>query len=195
MTAKIAAQSIALAYQNKAYPGRKVLAVLPDGFGFLTESDTHLHLDLPGTKDWKDICTDLSHEWYLSTVGKIHAGFYNQSVKIASAAFQKIGESEKTLIISGHSEGAAIAAILAEQWQMYVDKLYLFSCPGFADLSYSTCWSRQGIDVESYAGKYDLIPSFPLRARTPLKPKRLKVSAEWWNELEQHSIENLEKAL
>lgn len=188
--AKEAALAIISGYAGTPLKGRTNWSALPDGFGFITQDDLReFHIDLPGTKDHKDICTDLNTEWFHTDNGVVHAGFHAQLERLLPVIKKFLkGHPNTSFHVSGHSEGAAIAYLLTDY--IPVKSLIVFGCPNFASNQWCQHFLSKNIPRTSMAGDLDLIPDFPIRAHQPVRPQRIHVSDDPL-ELAQHSINNM----
>ncbi|WP_347989915.1 hypothetical protein [Methylomonas sp. AM2-LC] len=195
--AKKSALAVVAAYQNKPFEGRAILTAIPQGFGFFTMAQPgHFHLDLRGTRDFSDLKTDALVVTKVYLDGEAHAGFVDRVEQIYPEVLRVYNQLplDADITISGHSEGAALALLLAAL--IKPTRLILFACPKTVDVTLRDAILHMGFAIEHYAGRYDLIPDFPVGLHQVLEPERLYFPNVYKaDELGQHSIEHIAEAL
>lgn len=99
------------------------------------ENDTTVVLAFRGTevKEFSDIAADLK-AWHSKseTVGKVHAGFFDYLELLWEPLLTHINTNarkRKTLYITGHSLGAALAVLAGSRLQDRVAAVYTYGCP------------------------------------------------------------------
>lgn len=195
--AKESATAVDLAYDNKPFDGRAILTKIPQGFGFFTMSHANtFHIDLRGTRDHSDLKTDVNWTKTPFLSGEAHKGFADRVEQIKPEILRVYEQLPigADITISGHSEGASMALLLAAI--IKPTRLILFACPNTIDTVLRDEILEMGFDISHYAGKYDGIPSCPIGLHQVQEPLRLFfIEVNRFDELGQHSIKNIAAAL
>jgi pimeloyl-ACP methyl ester carboxylesterase len=94
--------------------------------------------------------------------GRVHQGFLRYTEEAYSAVLQCIGNIEGPWTFSGHSQGAAIAALTAMAYQKQgglINKVYCFAGPKFCD---AECRDSIQMEIIHITNRWDPVPRLPL---------------------------------
>lgn len=113
-----------------------------------------------GTHSLGDLLTDLRARKLTTPHGRFHKGFAREALIALPLLKQRI-DNDWPIYFTGHSMGAAVAAILSHEWtgSNRVLTPYMYAVPRFADRSMS---HRK--PVYNYVRPWDMIPHVPPRA-------------------------------
>lgn len=112
---------------------------------YVIENDNDIIVICRGTepKEWADIQADLTIDRVNSRagVGQVHRGFRNYTDKLWEQIKNHILDTEKTLWLTGHSLGAAMATLMARRFVLSpidreVEALFTFGSPRVGNRSY-----------------------------------------------------------
>jgi hypothetical protein len=103
--------------------------------------------------------------------GKVHFGFYQSYTKLWAKLWPLVSSAvaahaKKTIFITGHSKGGAIAALIA--WRLHKDfpdhqiKVRTFGAPRLADAAFAAEYNSK-IDHIRYEYDEDLVPHLPVQ--------------------------------
>jgi len=127
--------------------------------GYMKDLDDKRIIFFYGTMSFIDIISDgfffkLSPEWDPSV--KLHAGFLFQA-DIAWKLIQPYLNTDKKIILAGHSLGGAIATILA--YRISSARLITLAAPScVGDKKFKEEFSKRGIQAENYCYGVDVVP-------------------------------------
>lgn len=161
------------------------------------ETDTHLYITIKGTtslKDWwrnfqtRLLVTPYADEGYTGAV-KIHSGFYTGYLTIQEQVL-RLSDTDKKLIIDGHSQGGAIAPIAAVDIQYRLGKeveAVIFGAPPIGNEAWSNSANKR-IKLTAYNNLFDIVPY--LLPSNCHAGKHIKLNKFNWN---PHNTKNYHK--
>lgn len=147
-------------------------------------------LAIPGTDNIATWLADLDIATIHTNLGTVHAGFRQAAMSIRDDVF-----AAKPRILVGHSEGAAIALILAG-WLAYegqgVERVYAFEPPRITtDDTLADLYRATSVDARLYRHGEDIVPMVPRLIEDWQHPADLiqfgKPALPVWN-IEDHEI-------
>ena len=104
--------------------------------GFLAINDETIQISFRGTTDERDLKTDFNFFKTSSPFGKVHKGFYKSLTSIYDEILREIKQipswESKSIYISGHSLGGALAQLMARKLVhdgIAVDYVFTFGSP------------------------------------------------------------------
>lgn len=113
-----------------------------------------------GTEDLGDWLTNFS---FLFNRDMVHRGFLNNAFRIMALVLNKVDTSQ-SLIITGHSLGAATAVLLGvtlKLWGFNVQEIITFGCPRVGNQQFSDYYASLSIPTIHYVNGNDIVPSTP----------------------------------
>jgi triacylglycerol lipase len=153
-------------------------------FGFILESEEAVIVAFRGTQsdpDWIADSLITQREYpYTSNSGNVHSGFlsiYETCRDTIMEALVKI-PSDKTLLITGHSLGGALAVLHALDARVntsfcnYI--MYNFGGPKVGDLTFKNYYNLQVASSYRFVNLFDVVPLLP-----PRKISLKKIDREW----------------
>ena len=190
--AKEAAAAIIRGYAELPPKGRSILAALP-GRGYITESDSGIHVDIYGTCCMDDFKADAKIYLKPFRGGQVWAGALDEMESIVHQVLRvltNLDHGADNVTFSGHSLGAAVATFLCGYYKP--KRLIRFAPPRDGDSSFVSIFKSWNIATESFAGLSDRIPDFPLGLHRVSEITRLNFpEVSHFDELGQHSINNI----
>ncbi|QBO35705.1 DUF2974 domain-containing protein [Periweissella cryptocerci] len=138
--------------------------------GLIGETKDLIVISFKGTKSWDDWKNNVKIKLvrFAEGEGRVHTGFY-QAVRALDSrlweVFQQIDNSEKRILITGHSKGGAMAQIFARMLVNHgVDRkrinVVTFGSPRVGDVDFASdiTWM---IDIVRYEANFDIVPGLP----------------------------------
>ena len=112
-------------------------------------------------KEWNDIKADLSFRktWHKGS-GKVHRGFMIEVWKLMDQLATKVYKTKKTLYVTGHSLGGAMATLYADVCRPsgHVE-VYTYGAPRCGDEEFCRTYVRDLVRVRN---NNDMVPTVPL---------------------------------
>jgi hypothetical protein len=164
------------------------------------DNDEYLFIIFKGTSTLEDVITDLQFfqkDDSYNIPGEIHSGFYDvlkdrfqEFIDIITRAIHE----NKSIIISGHSLGGALATVLFSYIQAnyyhFIEniKLYTFGCPRVGDKPFANFISSSN-KAERIVNKGDIVTMIPIIDYYH-HDKELKIGKRWnpFPSVKAHSI-------
>lgn len=140
-------------------------------FGFIAESSDSIIVAFKGTDSDSDIIADLEFLqipfFYVKAGGKTHVGFTLVYISCRDQIIDalKLLSPGKTLYITGHSVGAALATLstfdIASNTGFKQPVMYNFASPRAGDLTFANTYNNKIKNSERIVNIYDVIPMLP----------------------------------
>jgi hypothetical protein len=142
-------------------------------FGIIWKSDTILWIALRGTETIEEMQKDLDYSQVSIGNGiKVHKGFNDVCNTVIRAIKTAIKENDKsTIVISGHSLGAAVAILLGyyinkdndiNQGNLII-KVYTFAPPRVGNKQFCDEYDNEdNLKLYRYVNTCDIVPTLPL---------------------------------
>jgi hypothetical protein len=179
---KVSSQTAMLALGFSNFAWIDLTSVFSDVCAFVVSSADYNLLVFRGTKlpqDWmEDIyCTPVRFDWVFTAgpaIGEIHAGFAHTLADglndIISALADPARDQTKPLLVTGHSLGGALAALVGACFTVLgssvptVSTIYTFGQPRIGLHDFCNTYSRILSDkLVRFVNKQDLVPRVPFR--------------------------------
>lgn len=149
-----------------------LISVLPHKLGFvlLHKPTSAIHIVLRGTMYFEDFITDADMIRTRTEFGDIHEGFwndYNLVLPYIVNPLKELGLDKYIIYVTGHSMGAAIAALIAYKLSltkfMFTTEIVNIpiALPHVSDDTFVALYSKAAITTCSIANVHDLIPDMP----------------------------------
>jgi hypothetical protein len=113
------------------------------------------------TSDWLHDFTFLKSSY--RGMGQVHIGFSETYEGVRTRVMDRL-DKDKTLVITGHSLGGAVATLAALdlKGQGYkVHSLYAFGCPRVGDEEFKKVYGNAGIPTFRFVNAFDIVPRIP----------------------------------
>ena len=177
---KVSSQAAMAALGFSDFSWIDLTGVFKDICAFVVSSDDQHLLVFRGTKlpqDWMTdlTCTPVRFDWVFSgapAIGEIHAGFGHclaDGLSDINAALA-LRDPAKPLLITGHSLGGALAALVGAYFTVLalpvpsVSSIYTFGQPRIGLHDFCNTYSRILADkLVRFVNKQDLVPRVPFR--------------------------------
>jgi hypothetical protein len=144
--------------------------VKPDVMAFLSPS--FVIVILSGTENWSqgiDNVIKSSQQPHPPLPGEQHVGFYEQAKAVHDALDDAVAEllPTRTLVIMGHSRGAAVGQILATWWGPHAKEVrcYLFGSPRAGDPVFGDALDGKVVRYENALDSVVILPFGPVDNR------------------------------
>ena len=147
---------------------------LPNGRGFVwVDRDAKVcRVVIPGTHDLHDVLVDADVREVEPAIGRVHEGFWNEFKAIWPVVLDEIGRTPANfnICITGHSLGAAVAAILVVQLgsRLQVNdqfkselEAFLFACPLVGNEVFGEHYRATKVNSFLFENFWDLVPRSP----------------------------------
>ncbi|MFD3448687.1 hypothetical protein ACFDTO_29330 [Microbacteriaceae bacterium 4G12] len=153
-------------------------------FGFILESDEAIIVAFRGTQsdpDWiADSLVNQREYPYTANSGNVHSGFLSIYESCRDSIMEVLVKlpSDKTLLITGHSLGGALAILhmldarVNTSFTDYI--LYNFGSPKVGDLAFRNYYNLQVAKSYRFVNLFDVVPLLP-----PHKVKFEKSNKQW----------------
>ncbi len=142
---------------------------VPEKFGFVMQSDTHAVVAFRGTSSTSDWLSDalVSQVEFGKNAGMTHRGFtgiYNSAREEILACLGRISP-DKTLYVTGHSLGGALATLCAYDaasvTKFSLPVVYTFAAPRVGDPAFAEAYGSKIASCFRVYNEVDVVPHLP----------------------------------
>ena len=132
--------------------------------GFVAEAADVVLVSFRGTQQLNDWLTNLNLLSTATSVGDLHAGFFEAFTDLQQAAERAVGGGAgKSMVITGHSLGGALALIAAAVWRQSFNVLavHTFGQPAVGKRNFIDLVSNEVAPYYRFVNDDDIVPRVP----------------------------------